>query len=38
MKKGHEGSSEEENNGHVVFKCNIHGSAGKYRVVVRGGD
>jgi hypothetical protein len=22
---------EEENNGYVVFKCNIHGSAGKYR-------
>jgi hypothetical protein len=34
----HEGNTEEENNGNVVFKCNIHGSATKYRVVAgRGG-
>jgi hypothetical protein len=37
MKRGHEGISKEENNDYVVFKCKIRGSAGKYRVVVRGG-
>ncbi len=26
----HEGNTEEENNGYVVFKWNIHGSAGKW--------
>jgi hypothetical protein len=25
----HEGKTEEENNGYVVFKLTIHGSAGK---------
>jgi hypothetical protein len=33
-----EGNTEEENNGYVVFKLNIHGSAGEYifRVIISG--
>ena len=27
--RNHEGNTKDENNGYVVFKWNIHGSAGK---------
>jgi hypothetical protein len=34
MYKEHEGNTEEENNGYVVFNRNIHGSVGKEQRVL----